>query len=138
MSKTTFKYLTVLVLAGIALLSITTLLDNSPAGARSFTGYYQRGTVTIRAYKTVDYQDYLFTANHEWAHYVYDYKFTRQDLKDWKAAVDNCTVQTAYAKTYPSKTTRIYEEWAESYAIVKAGRSSEICQLKINMVNRYG
>jgi hypothetical protein len=106
---------------------------------RGFQGYYLRGIITIRAYTISNissHDELIFLANHEWAHHVMATKFAKGDLLLWKKATDKCGINSSYAKTYKSKTVRVEEEWADSYALYFVNNVS-LCPEKIAVIKRY-
>jgi hypothetical protein len=106
---------------------------------RGFQGYYLRGIITIRAFTITNissHDEYLFIANHEWAHHLMATKFAKGDLLLWKKATDKCGINSTYAKTYKTKAVRVEEEWADSYALYFVNNVT-LCPEKIAVIKRY-
>lgn len=103
-------------------------------------GEYNYGVVTIRAYKIPTRQDYLFVANHEYAHYLWDYNFTKKDLNKWILAINVCGFESEYAKSFRSRSVRLKEEWADSYAsfyVNYSERAGVFCEEKIKFIKEW-
>jgi hypothetical protein len=108
--------------------------DQSVYGA-GFKSYFRGGTSTIHAFKMADYSDYKYWSDHEWGHYLFEYKLRSSDFKSWIKIVNNCTFESSYALTYHSRGLRLEEEFAESFASVMNNKT--ICQDKIDFVRRF-
>lgn len=102
----------------------------------SLLGYYSRGSATIRISKIETFDQYLFITVHEWGHHLYRTRFTVDDLKSWKKAVEVCGYQSEYAKTFRAKGTKIEEEWADDVAFYFE-KSKTFCPEKLEVLKKY-
>jgi Zn-dependent peptidase ImmA (M78 family) len=122
----------IIVVAGIQI-----LVYNSGIMHDGIRGYYNREKVVINLYNIPDgvYADYLFTANHEYAHYIYQVKL--DELKEWNFAVRNCSYESTYdmTKVY-NKKTKIEEEFAQCFAEYAKG-STNCCLQKTKIIKKY-
>lgn len=100
-----------------------------------FKSYFLEGTASLKAYKMVDYDDYKYWSDHEWGHYLFEYKLKVSDFRTWIKIVNNCTFESSYAKTYKSRGLRLEEEFADSFASVMNNKM--ICPLKVDFVRRF-
>ena len=139
-----FLIITIIILVAVSAIGIITYHraqnDNGATNLnimhRGVLGYYGRGLMTLRAFKITTHNDMIFVANHEWAHYIMDTKFEKGDILLWKKATDICGINSSYALTYKTKTVRVQEEWADSYALYFV-KNVTLCPQKLAIIEKY-
>jgi len=101
-----------------------------------YAGFYQNGIITIKTAQLNNNEEYMYVAEHEWAHHLYDKYFTFQDRRDWKKAVDKCGYHSVYAQSFKTVSTRMNEEWADCFAYNKV-YGFAYCPEKQEFIERF-
>lgn len=121
----------------VAMINMGVELSNAINARHSgYAGFYNHGTITIKASKLIDKNQYEQVSMHEWAHYLWATQLSKEEKKTWNMATHACGFQSEYAQTYKSPKIRLEEEWADNYAQMTT-QNDTFCLEKQALIAKY-
>lgn len=111
-----------LIISVLIIISLIVSIVNMSLINNQSWGSYIYGSVRLYPARTPGLGDYIATAHHEYAHYVWDKKLTREEKEHWKELIKRYGYESRYPfRFYMHADLRANEELAECYEHVIYG-----------------